>query len=509
MKLRRLKETDAGYMLEWMHDAELVRDMHRDFASMTIDDCLAFIEKSSSDAGDFIHLAIADENDEYLGTVSLKEIDSETHSAEFGITIRRCAMGSGIAVEAMRTILEKAHEMQIDRVYWCVSPQNTRALRFYDKNGYKRINIKDVQDLYDRLGSSGSYSLEDVDGYIWYLFNTSYADYIDAGSAKTGISDGRSPDVSVYMMTYYHEQYVRQAIESVLSQKTGYSFELVISDDCSQDGTADILREYAAKYPDKIRVNINETNMGIPSNIYKARTMCRGRYITNLSGDDYWINDEKIETEVRFLDEHPEYSAAACRIELRMDGSTTAYDTVPSDGKMVDRAFTLRDYEKCIPLGTHGLVMRNYFLTEEGREYFGQAREISEFVDDAVDEVLLLRKGPIYVMDIVSDAHRVVKADMDKQNYNSRYSRIQKYKHHIDLLNGMSARWGEEIDFSNWYAEYTATGFLGRIKDHKRSEFKEIVDTIPDKYRGKAFSSIYIRMIPHMISFVMARFKRH
>ena len=491
-------------MLEWMHDADLVRDMHKDFASMTIDDCRGFIEKSGTDTKDFIHFAIADENDEYLGTVSLKAIDTEKHIAEFGITIRRCAMRTGIAIEAMRAIIKKAHEMGIDRVYWCVAPQNTRALRFYDKNGYKRINITDEKELLDQIGSSGVYSYDDIDGYIWYLLNTSDDDRADTESADAGNLGHQSPDVSVYMMTYFHEKYVRQAIESVLSQKTGYTFELVISDDCSQDGTADILREYEAEYPDRIRVNINETNIGIPSNIYKARTMCRGRYITNLSGDDYWINDEKIETEVRFLDEHPEYSAAACRIELRMDDSTVAYDTVPSDTRLVNREFTIRDYEKCIPLGTHGLVMRNYFLTEEGRTYFGQAREISEFVDDAVDEVLLLRKGPIYVMDIVSDAHRVVKADLDKQNYNSRYSRIQKYKHHIDLLNGMSMRWGDEIDFSSWYAEYTATGFLGSIKDSTRSEFKEIVDTIPDKYRR----NLYVRMIPHMMRFIVARFKR-
>ena len=59
-------------------------------------------------------------------------------------------------------------------------------------------------------------------------------------------------DVSIYMLTYFHEKYIRQAIESVLAQKTQYTYELVISDDFSQDGTRDILREYAEKYPDII-----------------------------------------------------------------------------------------------------------------------------------------------------------------------------------------------------------------------------------------------------------------
>ena len=96
-----------------------------------------------------------------------------------------------------------------------------------------------------------------------------------------------NPDVSVYMLTYFHEKYIRQAIDAVLAQKTHYSFEIVISDDHSEDGTVDILREYEAGYPDIIRINVNETNLGIPGNIYKARCMCRGRYVAVCSGDDY------------------------------------------------------------------------------------------------------------------------------------------------------------------------------------------------------------------------------
>ncbi|SHN56723.1 Glycosyl transferase family 2 [Butyrivibrio hungatei DSM 14810] len=310
-------------------------------------------------------------------------------------------------------------------------------------------------------------------------------------------------DVSIYMLTYFHEKYIRQAIESVLAQKTQYTYELVISDDFSQDGTRDILREYAEKYPDIIRVNLNDENIGIPKNIYKARSMCRGRYITALSGDDYWINDQKIETEVKFLDEHPQYVAAFNGIELRMDDSTTAYDVIPRDKSQFNREYSLKDYEKCEPLGTHGFFMRNYFLTEEGREYFAQAQQISKFVDDAVDEVLILKKGPVYILDIVTDAHRVVSSTEDKKNYNSRYSRLEKFGHHIGLLNGMSERWGDEIDFSGWYAEYYATGFLSMLVSRDFKGYKKIMATIPKRYKG-----IFWKALPKMFAFVFNRFKR-
>ncbi len=318
----------------------------------------------------------------------------------------------------------------------------------------------------------------------------------------------REIDVSVYMLTYFHEKYIRQAIESVLAQNTHYSYELVISDDFSQDATRDILKEYAEKYPDIIRVNLNDHNIGIPSNMYKARSMCRGRYITVLSGDDYWIDDSKIEKEASFLDQNPQYVAVFNAVELRMDNEKTAYGIVPSDKSLLNREYTIKDYEKCIPLGLHGFFMRNFFLTEEGREYFRQAQEISQYVDDAVDEVLILRKGPVYILDIVADAHRVVSSTEDKKNYNSRYSKFEKFKHHVELLNGMSSRWADEIDFSGWYAGVYATGFLSMVISSDRDDYKKVIASIPEIYKKPFFQGIYFTSIPKMFTFVFGWLKR-
>lgn len=317
-----------------------------------------------------------------------------------------------------------------------------------------------------------------------------------------------TPDVSVCMLTYYHEKYIRQAIESVLSQKTNYIYELVISDDCSKDGTREIIQEYHDKYPDRIRINYNEENQGIPQNMFIARSMCRGRYIVHLSGDDYWINDEKLETQVRFLDDHPEYVGVACRIELRMDDSEKAYGLVPAENSHVNVPFTLRDYENCIPLAMHGLLMRNFFTTDEGREYFAQARSISKYVDDAVDEVLLLRKGPVFVLDLTSDAHRVVNVSTEKNNYNSRYSRIDKFRHHIELINNMNSRWGDEIDYSNWYAEHMAAGIVGMLTSMRMREYGRAFKLVPLEYRKPFYKSVYIKSIPHIVGMIKSRLSR-
>lgn len=136
MRLRKLEEKDAPLMLEWMHDDSVVHFMQADFASKTLDDCIKFIV-TAQDTIENVHLAIVDDNDEYMGTVSLKDIHDE--SAEFAITIRKCAMGKGYSSWGMKEIIKKGKSMGLDHIYWCVAKENSRAIKFYDKNGYNRV----------------------------------------------------------------------------------------------------------------------------------------------------------------------------------------------------------------------------------------------------------------------------------------------------------------------------------------------------------------------------------
>lgn len=136
MHIRKLEQKDAPLMLEWMHDDSVVNSLRGDFASKTIEDCKHFIETSISENN--IHLAIASDTDEYMGTVSLKNI--EAGSAEFAIIIRKKAMGRGYSWYGMESIIEKAfNEYGLESVYWCVSKNNTRAVRFYDKHNFHEI----------------------------------------------------------------------------------------------------------------------------------------------------------------------------------------------------------------------------------------------------------------------------------------------------------------------------------------------------------------------------------
>ncbi len=116
----------------------------------------------------------------------------------------------------------------------------------------------------------------------------------------------KEPLVSVKMITYNHAPYIAQAIEGVLQQETSFPFELIIGEDCSTDGTREIVFEYQKKYPDMIRVITSDHNVGATKNSCRTERACRGKYIAYCEGDDYWHHPLKLQKQVDFLEHHPD-----------------------------------------------------------------------------------------------------------------------------------------------------------------------------------------------------------
>ena len=161
MKLRALEQRDAALMLEWMHDESVVSHLGTNFMEKTIEDCRRFIDWANSTDTD-LHLAVVDDQDEYMGTVSLKHIADS--AAEFAITVRACAMGKGYSGFGMAAILEKGkQELGLSAIYWCVSRYNARAVRFYDKNHYTRTTDVPHAIL-------NAYTAEQQKDFIWYVY---------------------------------------------------------------------------------------------------------------------------------------------------------------------------------------------------------------------------------------------------------------------------------------------------------------------------------------------------
>lgn len=138
MKLRKLQEKDAQGMLEWMHDPNVIKGLQKDFANMTIENCVSFIH-SAQDTTEDMHMAICDDEDVYQGTVSLKHIDTKNKNAEYAISMRSCAQGKGFASYGTKEILRIAfEELKLEKVYLNVLADNPRAIRFYEKMNFKK-----------------------------------------------------------------------------------------------------------------------------------------------------------------------------------------------------------------------------------------------------------------------------------------------------------------------------------------------------------------------------------
>lgn len=116
--------------------------------------------------------------------------------------------------------------------------------------------------------------------------------------------------VSIVCTAYNHKAYIADALESFVRQKTEFPFEIIVNDDASPDGTAEIIREYAQKYPDLIRPILQKENRYSKGHHVLQETidLATGKYIAVCEGDDYWIDENKLQKQVSYMEEHPDCS---------------------------------------------------------------------------------------------------------------------------------------------------------------------------------------------------------
>lgn len=119
--------------------------------------------------------------------------------------------------------------------------------------------------------------------------------------------------LSIMVPTYNQEEYIEQALDSILMQKTKYSYEVIVGEDVSTDNTRAVLKEYEKKHPGKLNVIYREKNLHkeFIDNFVDLSYRCKGKYMITLEGDDFWTDEYKIEKQIDFLESHPDYMAVA------------------------------------------------------------------------------------------------------------------------------------------------------------------------------------------------------
>lgn len=173
IRLRELQEKDAENMLEWMHDPENQKGFQKDMMSMTLEAARNFCREVSREdyyrQNGNLHLAITDETDEYLGTISLKNVNMEHRSAEMAISVRKKVRGHGVAMRAVGLLLARSfNEMGLHRIYLTVLADNITAIRFYEKCGFTYEG-----ELRDHLFINGHY-------ISWKLYGMLDSEYSEA-----------------------------------------------------------------------------------------------------------------------------------------------------------------------------------------------------------------------------------------------------------------------------------------------------------------------------------------
>lgn len=208
--------------------------------------------------------------------------------------------------------------------------------------------------------------------------------------------------LSVAMITYNHEQYIGQAIESILAQNVNFEYEIVIGEDCSTDGTRDVITAFHRRYPERIKLLLRDQNVGAIRNFAETIEACSGEYLALLEGDDYWIAIDKLQKQINFLDAHPECAMCCGRVRVLYEAGTqkldVRLDVVP---QLPAGPYTIEDILKGNFLMTCTAVLR--------RKYIGQFPKW--FVEMKLGDwplwAMVARHGMIELMDEIMATYRI------------------------------------------------------------------------------------------------------
>jgi len=127
--------------------------------------------------------------------------------------------------------------------------------------------------------------------------------------------EGDSPLVSICCVTYNHEKYVRECMDGFLAQKTNFEFEIVVGEDCSTDSTKEILEGYA-QLNKNIKIVSSKNNVGMTNNFARVIKRASGKYLAFCEGDDYWIDERKLQKQVDFMEENPEFVLCGHKVKV-------------------------------------------------------------------------------------------------------------------------------------------------------------------------------------------------
>lgn len=257
--------------------------------------------------------------------------------------------------------------------------------------------------------------------------------------------------VSVVMTTFQHEKYVAKALDSVLMQKTSFGIEILVADDCSTDGTREILLEYKKKFGDRIKLYLRTKNLGATKNFYIVAMKASGKYIAELEGDDYWTDEYKLEKQAGYMESHPECTGVFHKCHFVGEYGNQLYLEYRSlyDSK---KCYSLKDFQAgTLPGHTAAFMYWNILKDSEGKYNFFY--RIHNLVGDQTLYCVLLSQGCFgYIEEDMSAKRIVVKKNGTNAHSISVYNNnaFNMWKYYCNLEICMQKRLGEKVSLKTW-----------------------------------------------------------
>lgn len=269
--------------------------------------------------------------------------------------------------------------------------------------------------------------------------------------------------VSVICPTYNQAHYMREGLESILMQKVNFRMEILIGEDCSPDNTNEILDEYEKKYPDLIQVFHREKNLKQSKNVYDLFMHSSGKYIIILDLDDYWTDEYKLQKQVDFLENHPEYIGTAHNYTL-IDGNGQHIERENrAISEYLGKEFHLQDFlSKGFVYQTGTFCYSN--IWKEDKDWSILYRADKTVVDLTINLILLQRK-PVFIMEDTMSVYREV-VSADALNFRSVCVRdkakdFEQMAKHLETLDDY---FEHTVDLSDMWSTIVIDYFKGTLK---------------------------------------------
>ncbi|WP_297420723.1 glycosyltransferase [Clostridium sp.] len=296
--------------------------------------------------------------------------------------------------------------------------------------------------------------------------------------------------VSINCITYNHEKYVGDALESFLNQKTDFEYEIIIGEDCSTDNTREIIKDYMKKYPEKIRLITSEKNVGMGENERRIYEASRGRYIAECEGDDFWIDPYKLQKQINYMKKNPDCTLCFHNA-YKINTKRNIIGTVIS--KEVDS--NVFDSGEIAVLGFIPTASRVYLkkTMEDIPDWYKTA-----VVGDLPSQLIITSKGYAYFMKDIMSVYRVGVENSATSNLfriNDENKKIENQENLISILDNFNIysqnKYSEKINERRKLYEYQLYFMKGDIKKLKEPRYKEFYKKVGMKAKIGMYIKLY------------------